>query len=100
MLLSLELHEVTDWFSLGLYLNIPSVELQDIRCEPTLHCIKDRRREMLELRLKRLPKLSWSHVVKALMDIGRESLAHKVALKYGKGALLRYIMFYYVLHIP
>ena len=88
MLLSLELDEVTDWFSLGLYLNIPSAELHSIKYEPTLQRIKDRRREMLSIWMTKLPEPSWSRVVKALMCIGRESLAHKLALKYGKTSIL------------
>ena len=86
--LTLELHEVIDWFGLGLYLGIPSVELQSIEYEPTLHDINERRRKMLSVWLKRLPKPSWSRVVKALMDLGHETLAQRIAIKYGKSGLL------------
>ena len=82
--LSLELQEVSDWFGLGLYLGLPPAELHTISYEPTLRCIKDRRMEMLLVWTRKLPGPSWSRVVTALMVIGRETLAYKIALKYGK----------------
>ena len=83
-LLDLELQEVSEWFSLGLHLDIRLEKLESIRKEPTLRCIQDFRTEMFSVWMKKLPGPSWSHVVKALMEIGRERLAHKLALKYGK----------------
>ena len=87
-LLSLELYEVIDWFGLGLYLGVPSVELHSIRREPTLYDIKDRKTEMLSVWIRRLPEPTWSRVVKALMDLGHETLAQRIAIQYGKSGLL------------
>ena len=87
--LNLELQEVSEWFSLGLYLGIPEAELTSIKHEPTLRSLQQLRTEMLTVWMRRLPVPSWSRVVKALMEIGRETLAHKIALKYGKTAYIQ-----------
>jgi len=83
-LLDQELHEISEWFGLGLHLGVPVAELQAIRYNPTLRSIQQFRIEMLTARIRMLPQLSWSHTVLALMAVGRESLAHKIALKYGE----------------
>ena len=88
-LLDQELQEVSDWFGLGLYLDIPAEELHTIKNEPTLRRIQDFRTEMFSVWMKKLPEPSWSRVVKALIQIGRERLARKIALKYGKNNLLK-----------
>ena len=44
---------------------------------------------MFAVWMKKLPEPSWPRVVKALIEIGRERLAHKIALKYGKNSLLK-----------
>ena len=88
-LLDQELQEVSDWFGLGLHLDIPPDELHCIKYEPTLRRIQDFRTEMFSAWMKKLPEPSWSRVVKALMEIGREKLARKIALKYGKNSLLK-----------
>jgi len=86
-LLDQELYEVVEWFSLGLHLDVPPEELKHIEYEPRLQNIQQRRIEMLTTRMKKLPKLSWSHTVTALMAVKRESLAQKIALKYGKSTV-------------
>lgn len=78
-----ELQGVCDWFRLGLNLDIPSEKLQEIDHNPTFREIQQFRMEMLCEWMKRQLEPSWSHVVTALMKIGRESLAHKLAFKYG-----------------
>ena len=80
-LLDLELQEVSDWFGLGLHLDIPPPELHNIKhnirlCSPQT--------EMFSVWIKKRPEPTQPCVVKALMEIGREALAHKIALKYGK----------------
>ena len=88
-LLDLELQEVSDWFCLGLYLDIPAPELYNIKHNITLHSLQEFRKEMFSVWMKKLPEPTWSRVVKALMEIGRKRLAHKIALKYGKNSLLK-----------
>ena len=83
-LLDQELQGVSEWFRLGLNLDVPLGKLQEIRCNPTLRETEQFRMEMFCEWMKRQLEPSWSHVVNALMKIGRESLAHKVALRYGK----------------
>ena len=87
-LLDLELHEVSDWFGLGVHLDIPPPELYNIKHNITLHSPQEFRTEMFSVWMRKLPEPTWPRVVKALMEIGRERLAHKIALKYGKTALL------------
>jgi len=82
-LLNQELHEVSEWFGLGLHLGVPVADLQAIEYNPTLRSIPQFRTEMLIARMRKLPELSWSHTVLALMAVGRESLAQKITLKYG-----------------
>ena len=82
--LDLELHEVHEWFVLGVHLGIPPAQLHCIRHNFTLCTPLECRVEMLSAWMKLLPGPSWSRVVQALMTIGRESLAHEIALKYGK----------------
>ena len=88
-LLDQELQEVSDWFGLGLHLDISAEELHSIKYEPTLRRIQDFRTEMFAVWMKKLPEPSWPRVVKALVEIGREKLARKIALKYGKNSLLK-----------
>ena len=81
--LDLELQEVCDWFRLGIYLDIPPEKLYGIKHDSTLRSVQDLRVEMLSVWTKMLPGPSWSGVVKALLGIGREMLAHMIADKYG-----------------
>ena len=87
-LLDLELQEVSDWFGLGLHLDIPPPELYNIKHNITLRSPQEFRTEMFSVWMRKLPEPTWPRVVKALMEIGRERLAHKIALKYGKISLL------------
>ena len=94
-LLDQELHEISEWFGLGLHLGVPVADLQTIDYNPTLRSIPQFRTEMLIARMRKLPELSWSLTVLALMAVGRESLAQKIALKYGEHAV-----YIFVSHIP
>ena len=88
-LLDQELQEVSDWFSLGLHLDIPKAKLDDIKLDPTLRSTQQLRTEMLSVWMQKLPGPSWCRVVKVLMEIGKKKLAHKIALKYGKTGVLK-----------
>ena len=92
--LDLELQEVSEWFRLGIYLDIPQTKLYDIKHDSALRCLQDFRTEMLSVWTKMLPGPSWSRVVKALMGVGRETLAHKIADKYGTCILLKLKVLY------
>ena len=95
-LLDLELQEVSDWFALGLHLGIPPPELYNVKRNIALHSPQEFRTEMFSVWMKKQPEPRWLHVVKALMEIERERLAHKIALKYGKIDLLYLSMCSYV----
>ena len=82
--LCLELQDVSNWYELGLHLDIPQAELDNIKYNNTLHAPLEFRREMLTVWMKKLPEPSWSRVVKALMKIKEDRLAHNIARKYGK----------------
>ena len=83
-LLDEELKEVSDWYGLGLHMDVPTAELDLIRYEPRLCRIQERKWEMFSSWMRKQSEPSWSHVVKALKAIGQERLAHKISLKYGK----------------
>ena len=87
-LLDMELQEVSDWFGLGIHLDIPPADLDNVKHNITLCSPQEFRTEMFSVWMRKLPEPSWSRVVKALMEIGRETLAHKIARKYGKTGLL------------
>ena len=91
-LLDRELHEVVEWFGLGLHMGVPLADLRMIEYEPSLCRIHQRRMEMLTVRMRRLPKLSWSHTVQALVAVGRQGLAQDVARKYGETFLTESII--------
>ena len=93
-LLDLELQEVSEWFRLGLCLDIPPPKLYDIKCDSALRCVQDFRTKMLSVWTRMLPGPSWSRVVKALMEVGRETLAHRIADKYGTCILLKLKVLY------
>ena len=83
-LLDLELQEVSDWFGLGLHLDFSPPELHNIKHNITLCSPQEFSTEMFSVWIKKRPEPTWPRAVKALMEIGRETLAHKIALKYGK----------------
>ena len=93
-LLDLELQEVSEWFRLGLCLDIPPPKLYDIKCDSALRCVQDFRTKMLSVWTRMLPGPSWSRVVKALVGVGRETLAHRIADKYGTCILLKLKVLY------
>ena len=76
-----ELQDVTDWYYLGLCLEIPLAKLQSIKQE--YRHIEERKREVL-LAWSDKEKPTWVKVVNVLMDMRKMSLAQQIAQKYGK----------------
>ena len=74
---------MVEWFLLGIYLDIPESDLEKIKYENQWN-VSDCKREMLSTWLRRNPQPTWATIVNTLTDIGRMSLAYKIALKYGK----------------
>ena len=81
---------MVEWYHLGLYIGLPTGELDNIRYNPTLRSPAQFRTEMLSIWMTKLPGPSWSRVVQAVADIGRESLAQRIALKYGESTVRQY----------
>ena len=75
-----ELHEVTDWFHLGICLGILLAMLQSIKRD--YRHIDEHRREVL-LAWMNNEKPTWSKLVDALVDMRNMSLAYQIAGKYG-----------------
>ena len=78
-----ELHDVINWFQLGIYLDISLSDLVKIRADHR-EKMDDCKTEMLVTWVKQTTDPSWSTVVKALVGIKMRALARKVAVKYGK----------------
>ena len=76
-----ELQGVTDWFTLGVWLDVPTPLLKAIRND---HTDTDQcRLEMLIVWSKQeVP--TWSRVVYALGEMGMTELAFEIAEKYGR----------------
>ena len=78
-----ELREVTgeDWYPLGVQLGLRSPTLREIQRNYPLNTERCRR-EMLDLWLRSVPKISWNMLAQAVQGLGRyESLAHKLRKK-------------------
>ena len=78
---------MTEWLYLGLCLEVRLPRLMDIKADNQL-TTKDRREQVLIERQKQLAPLTWSAVVKALVEIRREWLAAHLASKYGMFAMI------------
>ena len=82
-----DLYDVVEWYQLGIYLDIPESDLEKIKYENQRN-VTDCKCEMLSTWLRRNPQPTWATVVTTLTDIGRRSLAYKIALKYGRRVVL------------
>ena len=77
-----ELHEVVDWFHLGVHLDVPDSELMKIK--RSYLEVDDCKTQVLIFWMKQALQLTWSAVVRALVGIRMYSLAQKIAIKYGE----------------
>ena len=81
--LSYELASVIDWFSLGLNLGLQKHELTKIERD---YQGNDRRRvEMLDIWLHRTPNATWEDVVRALQQMGENTVAENIREKCIRG---------------
>ena len=76
-----ELEEVTEWDYLGVCLGVPGSTLRAIRRDE--RGAEGRKRAML-IEWAKIKKPTWYRVVRALLEMGREVLAKRIAEKYGK----------------
>lgn len=79
-----ELHEVVSWFGLGLQLGVSDTELLKLRHKYAICREVDECKTEVFISWMKQMKPTWSAVVRALVGIKMFSLAHKIAIKYGK----------------
>ena len=78
--LSFELTTITNWYLLGIKLNLQPHELKKIEQD---HHGNDRQRvEMLDLWLRRAPNATWDDVVTALQQMGENTVAENIRHKH------------------
>ena len=80
--LSFELTAVIDWFSLGLNLNLEKYELDKIQLDHDRQGNDRQRLEMLDKWLRCTPCATWGDVVRALEQMGENSVAENIRHKY------------------
>lgn len=83
-LMNQELHDVAEWFSLGINLGLSKYDLDVIQQEAGSGGVMQCRLAMLSLWYNRCPDVAWPDLIKALILTSRSRLAHQLALKYGK----------------
>ena len=80
--LSSELTTITNWYQLGLYLNLQTHDLNKIQ-QDHAHQGNDRQMvEMLALWLRRTPNATWGDVVSALQQMRENRVAENIRQKY------------------
>ena len=80
-----ELDDVTDWFHLGIHLEVSSATLRNIRNRhQRTGDIKDMKTDMLMGWMDNEVHPTWSPIVRALVGIKMAPLARKLGMKYGK----------------
>lgn len=82
-----ELEEVTEWDYLGACLGLPEPTLETIRRDH--RNAENRKREVL-MEWAKMKVPTWRRVLRALLEMGREVLAEKIARKYGKSSALEF----------
>lgn len=76
-----ELQEVTDWFTLGVYLDVPTPLLVAIRND---HTDTDQCRMEMLIAWSKQEMPTWPRVVHALGEMGMTKLPTALAEKYGR----------------
>ena len=79
-----ELSDVVEWFTLGLYLGVPTSDL--LRIERDRSFTMERLSHMLDLWVRNGNEVTWSAVVRAVVGIRMRGLAEKIAVNYSKCA--------------
>ena len=80
--LSSELTTITNWYQLGLYLNLQTHDLSKIQ-QDHAHQGNDRQMvEMLSLWLRRTPNATWGDVVSALQQMRENRVAENIRQKH------------------
>ena len=77
-----ELHQVTDWYMLGVYLELPREELSQIERKFESHGLRRCQTELFDLWMKSNPKASWELIAAALEKCGEKALAEDVRKRH------------------
>ena len=85
-----ETASVTEWFTLGLYLNLPPAELEIINADYRFQT-KQARRELLNLWLK-TGNATWSNLIHALSKMGLRGLGKDIVIRKGWGMITVHIV--------
>ena len=80
--LSSELTTITNWYQLGLYLNLQTHDLSKIQQDHAHHGNDRQMLEMLSLWLRRTPNATWEDVVNALQQMGENRVAENIRQKH------------------
>ena len=80
--LSSELTTITNWYQLGIYLNLQTHELDKIQQDHAHHGNDRQMLEMLALWLRRTPNATWQDVVSALKQMEENRVAENIRQKY------------------
>ena len=80
--LSSELTTITNWYQLGLYLNLQTHELNKIQQDHAHHGNDRQMLEMLALWLRRTPNPTWDDVVSALQQMRENRVAENIHQKH------------------
>ena len=81
-----ELTTITNWYQLGVYLNLQTHELDKIQQDHAYHGNDRQRLEMLRLWLRRTPNATWDDVVSALQQMGEDRVAENIRQKRNRRA--------------
>ena len=75
-----EVKNISDWYSLGLYLEIPESELKTI--EANYPKVERRNQEVCATFIRSNPKASWKLIIQALNKMDENCLAGEIHEKY------------------
>ena len=80
--LSSELTTITNWYQLGLYLNLQTHDLSKIQQDHAHHGNDRQMVEMLSLWLRRTPNATWGDMVNALQQMRENRVAENIRQKH------------------
>ncbi len=87
-----ELRTVTEWFPLGIHLNVPRDALSAIERQYSSEGLRRVQSEMISQYLN-TGQASWKHVIAALRFMGENVLADRLEAKYFRqGEVFQYVM--------
>ena len=77
-----EIKEITSWYMLGAYLNVPVYQLNKIQSTNTQDGVERCKLEMLQYWLNTTMNASWKDVIRALEQLDMLTLAARLKSKF------------------